>query len=179
MFIPAGGSYTFRFEDRPLSAICVWKYDSKTGEALPNCWFQVRYLSGNASGSGGAGKQERPVRVRHERRHCSCGKAQYNPCSAERKTEQHDIEIQRFPVRAKCRELVPQTRPHCSPLSSNPASLARCGTVPCAQYSNLLFIAYRMERPNGSAPMLPTCRSPDKEKIGRRTRWQANASRVR
>ena len=52
-FIPAGGSHTFRFEDRPLSAICVWKYDSKTGAALSGCWFQVRYLSGNASGSGG------------------------------------------------------------------------------------------------------------------------------
>lgn len=53
VFIPAGGSYTFRFEDRPLSAICVWKYDSKTGAALSDCWFQVRYLSGNTSGSGG------------------------------------------------------------------------------------------------------------------------------
>lgn len=53
VFIPAGGSYTFRFQDRPLSAICVWKYDSKTGAALPDCWFQVRYLSGNTSGTGG------------------------------------------------------------------------------------------------------------------------------
>ena len=53
VFIPAGGSHTFRFQDRPLSAICVWKYDSKTGAALSDCWFQVRYLSGNTSGSGG------------------------------------------------------------------------------------------------------------------------------
>ena len=53
VFIPAGGSHTFRFQDRPLSAICVWKYDSKTGAALSDCWFQVRYSSGNASGSGG------------------------------------------------------------------------------------------------------------------------------
>ncbi len=53
VFIPAGGSHTFRFQNRPLSAICVWKYDSKTGEALPGCWFQVRYLSGNTSGTGG------------------------------------------------------------------------------------------------------------------------------
>lgn len=53
VFIPAGGSYTFRFQDRPLSAICVWKYDSKTGAALSDCWFQVRYLSGNTSGTGG------------------------------------------------------------------------------------------------------------------------------
>ena len=53
VFIPAGGSHTFHFQDRPLSAICVWKYDSKTGAALSDCWFQVRYLSGNTSGSGG------------------------------------------------------------------------------------------------------------------------------
>lgn len=53
VFIPAGGSHTFRFQDRPLSAICVWKYDSKTGAALSDCIFQVRYLSGNTSGSGG------------------------------------------------------------------------------------------------------------------------------
>ena len=53
VFIPAGGSHTFRFQDRPLSAICVWKYDSKAGAALSDCWFQVRYLSGNTSGSGG------------------------------------------------------------------------------------------------------------------------------
>ena len=53
VFIPAGGSHTFRFQNQPLSAICVWKYDSKTGAALSDCWFQVRYLSGNASGSGG------------------------------------------------------------------------------------------------------------------------------
>lgn len=53
VFIPAGGSYTFRFENRPLSAICVWKYDSKTGAALSDCIFQVRYLSGNTSGTGG------------------------------------------------------------------------------------------------------------------------------
>ncbi len=53
VFIPAGGSYTFHFENRPLSAICVWKYDSKTGAALSDCIFQVRYLSGNTSGTGG------------------------------------------------------------------------------------------------------------------------------
>lgn len=52
-FVPAGGIHTFRFQDRPLSAICVWKYDSKTGAALSDCWFRVRYLSGNVSGSEG------------------------------------------------------------------------------------------------------------------------------
>lgn len=53
VFIPAGGSHTFRFLNRPLSAICVWKYDSETGAAIEGAVFQVRYLSGNASGTGG------------------------------------------------------------------------------------------------------------------------------
>lgn len=52
-FIQAGKGHTFLFENTPLSAICVWKYDSKTGAALSDCWFQIRYLSGNTSGSGG------------------------------------------------------------------------------------------------------------------------------
>ena len=53
VFIPAGGSHTFRFENRPLSAICVWKYDSETGAAIEGAVFRVRYLSGNTSGTGG------------------------------------------------------------------------------------------------------------------------------
>ena len=53
IFIPAGGSHTFRFLDRPLSAICVWKYDSETGAAIEGAVFRVRYLSGNTSGTGG------------------------------------------------------------------------------------------------------------------------------
>ena len=53
VFIPAGGSHTFRFLNRPLSAICVWKYDSETGAAIEGTVFQVRYLSGNTSGTGG------------------------------------------------------------------------------------------------------------------------------
>lgn len=52
-FIAAGEGHTFRFSNRPLSAISVWKYDSKTGEAIEGAVFQVRYLSGNASGTGG------------------------------------------------------------------------------------------------------------------------------
>ena len=52
-FVQAGKGHTFLFENTPLSAICVWKYDSKTGAALSDCWFQVRYLSGNTSGTGG------------------------------------------------------------------------------------------------------------------------------
>ena len=40
------------FENTPLSALVVWKYDSVTGEALEGAVFQVRYLGGT-SGSGG------------------------------------------------------------------------------------------------------------------------------
>ena len=52
-FIPAGKGHTFLFENTPLSALCVWKYDSKTGAAIEGAVFQVRYLSGNTSGTGG------------------------------------------------------------------------------------------------------------------------------
>ena len=40
------------FENTPLSALIVWKYDSKTGEALEGAVFQVKYLGGT-SGTGG------------------------------------------------------------------------------------------------------------------------------
>ena len=40
------------FENTPKNAIVVEKYDSVTGEALPGCTFQLRYLSGT-SGTGG------------------------------------------------------------------------------------------------------------------------------
>ena len=46
-FIAAGEGHTF------LSAISVWKYDSETGAAIEGAVFQVRYLSGNTSGTGG------------------------------------------------------------------------------------------------------------------------------
>ncbi len=52
-FIAAGEGHTFRIFNRPLSAICVWKYDSETGAAIEGAVFQVRYLSGNTSGTGG------------------------------------------------------------------------------------------------------------------------------
>lgn len=52
-FIAAGEGHTFRFFNRPLSAICVWKYDSESGEAIEGAVFQIRYLSGNTSGTGG------------------------------------------------------------------------------------------------------------------------------
>ena len=52
-FIAAGEGHTFRIFNRPNSAICVWKYDSETGVAIEGAVFQVRYLSGNTSGTGG------------------------------------------------------------------------------------------------------------------------------
>ena len=51
-FVAAGQGYTFRFENTPLSALCVWKYDSVTGEAVEGAVFQVKYLGGT-SGTGG------------------------------------------------------------------------------------------------------------------------------
>ena len=52
-FIAAGEGHTFRFSNRPLSAMSVWTYDSETGAAIEGAVFQVRYLSGNTSGTGG------------------------------------------------------------------------------------------------------------------------------
>lgn len=53
-FIPAGQGHTFRFRNQPLSAICVWKYDSQNPNvAIEGAVFQIRYLSGNTSGTGG------------------------------------------------------------------------------------------------------------------------------
>ena len=40
------------WEDRPLSALVVFKYDEKTGAALQGAEFQIRYLGGT-SGTGG------------------------------------------------------------------------------------------------------------------------------
>lgn len=45
-------SKTVTFENVPLNAIIVEKYDSVTHEALPGCTFQLRYLGGT-SGTGG------------------------------------------------------------------------------------------------------------------------------
>ena len=41
-----------RFQNEPLNAIIVEKYDSVTHEALPGCTFQLRFLGGT-SGTGG------------------------------------------------------------------------------------------------------------------------------
>ena len=53
-FIAAGDSHTFHFENTPLSALVVWKYDSvHPNQAIEGAVFQVRYLSGSTSGTGG------------------------------------------------------------------------------------------------------------------------------
>ena len=52
VYIKSGTSKTLTFENIPLSALVVWKYDSVTGEAVSNAVFQVKYLTGT-SGTGG------------------------------------------------------------------------------------------------------------------------------
>ena len=53
-FVAAGQGHTFRFRNQPLSAICVWKYDRQhPNQAIEGAVFQVKYLSGNTSGTGG------------------------------------------------------------------------------------------------------------------------------
>lgn len=52
VYIQSGTSKVLTFENIPLSALIVWKYDSVTGEAVSNAVFQVKYLTGT-SGMGG------------------------------------------------------------------------------------------------------------------------------
>lgn len=52
VYIQSGTGKTLTFENIPLSALVVWKYDSVTGEAVSNAVFQVKYLAGT-SGTGG------------------------------------------------------------------------------------------------------------------------------
>ena len=52
-FYLAGNENTVKiWENRPLSALVVFKYDEKTGAALQGAEFQIRYLGGT-SGTGG------------------------------------------------------------------------------------------------------------------------------
>ena len=51
VFVKAGESKTVTFENTPLSALVVFKFDSVTGEAVKNAVFQVKYLTGT-SGTG-------------------------------------------------------------------------------------------------------------------------------
>lgn len=51
-YIKGGESKELTFENIPLSALVVWKYDSVNGAAVEGAVFQVKYLSGT-SGTGG------------------------------------------------------------------------------------------------------------------------------
>jgi len=51
-YIRGGESKTVTFENTPLSALVVYKYDSVTGEAVEGAVFQIKYLAGT-SGTGG------------------------------------------------------------------------------------------------------------------------------
>ena len=52
IILHGGESKTLTFQNTPLNAIVVEKYDSVTHEALPGCIFQLRFLGGT-SGTGG------------------------------------------------------------------------------------------------------------------------------
>ena len=52
VIIHGNESKTVRFQNTPLSALVVWKYDSVTSAPVEGAIFQVRYMSGT-SGSGG------------------------------------------------------------------------------------------------------------------------------
>lgn len=51
VILHGGESKTVTFQNEPLNAIIVEKYDSVTHEALPGCTFQLKYLGGT-SGTG-------------------------------------------------------------------------------------------------------------------------------
>ncbi|MEY8388507.1 SpaA isopeptide-forming pilin-related protein [Oscillospiraceae bacterium 38-13] len=52
VIIQGNESKTVRFQNTPLSALIVWKYDSVTSAPVEGAIFQVRYMSGT-SGTGG------------------------------------------------------------------------------------------------------------------------------
>ena len=52
VYIKSGTGKVLTFENIPLSALVVWKYDSVTGAAVQGAVFQVKYLIGT-SGTGG------------------------------------------------------------------------------------------------------------------------------
>lgn len=60
VYIQSGTSKVLTFENIPLSALVVWKYDSVTGEAVSNAVFQVKYLGGT---SGTVARSSAPTRL--------------------------------------------------------------------------------------------------------------------
>ena len=52
-YLEANTSKTVTVDNVPHSALVVYKHDAKTGKGLEGCRFELRYLSGNTSGTGG------------------------------------------------------------------------------------------------------------------------------
>ena len=52
-YLEANTSKTVTVDNVPHSALVVYKYDAKTGKGLEGCRFELRYLGGGASGTGG------------------------------------------------------------------------------------------------------------------------------
>lgn len=53
VYVKGGENKTVTIPNTPLSALVVYKRDSATGAGLANCLFQLKYLGGEVSGSGG------------------------------------------------------------------------------------------------------------------------------
>ena len=52
-YLEANTSKTVTVDNVPHSALVVYKYDAKTGKGLEGCRFELRYLGGGTSGTGG------------------------------------------------------------------------------------------------------------------------------
>ena len=52
-YLEPGGTKELVVDNIPLSALVVYKYDSRTGAAIEGARFELRYLSGETSGTGG------------------------------------------------------------------------------------------------------------------------------
>ena len=52
-YLEENTSKTIIIRNVPLSALVGFKYDAKSGKGIPGCRFELRYLSGNTSGTGG------------------------------------------------------------------------------------------------------------------------------
>lgn len=53
VYIKGGENKTVTISNTPLSALVVYKQDSVTGAGIAGCRFQLKYLGGEVSGSGG------------------------------------------------------------------------------------------------------------------------------
>ncbi len=53
VYVKGGENKTITISNIPLSALVVYKQDSVTGAGISGCRFQLKYLGGEVSGSGG------------------------------------------------------------------------------------------------------------------------------